>query len=39
MWQYLFSFSAGIYVGTYFDCKPTIDKISEFVKENMPKEK
>ena len=39
MWQYLVSFGAGVYVGTYFDCKPTISKIEEFVKSNIPTKK
>jgi len=39
MWCYLLSFTIGIYVGTYFNCKPTIERISKFVKENLPDEK
>ena len=31
MWQYLFGFSTGIYVGTYYECKPTIDKIIKWL--------
>lgn len=39
MWQYLISFSAGVYVGTYFNCKPTIDTVSKYIKDNLPEKK
>ena len=39
MLQNIFSFGLGVYVGTYFDCKPIIQKFNKFVKENFPKEK
>ena len=28
-------FSAGIYVGTVYDCKPTVEFISKCIKNNM----
>lgn len=37
MWEFLFGFSAGIYVGTYYNCKPYIKNIIQFVKNNIPK--
>ena len=36
MWQILFGFSAGIYVGTYYDCKPYMDTLGVWIKEHMP---
>lgn len=27
MWQFLCAFSAGVYVGTYYNCKPMINQI------------
>ena len=32
-------FAAGVYVGTYYNCKPTIVMIREMVKDKMPEEK
>lgn len=31
MWHFLFGFSAGVYVGTYYECKPTIEKITKWI--------
>ena len=31
------SFIIGVYIGTYFDCKPHLKKIEEYVKENFPR--
>ena len=31
-------FSAGIYVGTVYDCKPTVEFISKCIKNNIPKD-
>tara|TARA_B100001093_G_C26844697_1_gene1022200 strand:- start:2676 stop:2810 length:135 start_codon:yes stop_codon:yes gene_type:complete len=39
MWQVMFGFVAGVYVGTYYDCKPTMNYLIENCKKNMPKEK
>ena len=27
MWQFIIGFTSGIYIGTYYDCEPTIDII------------
>ena len=27
----------GVYVGTYFDCKPHLKQIEEFIRDNMRK--
>ena len=39
MWQILTGFAAGIYVGTYYDCKPTILLVHQMVKDKFPKER
>jgi len=39
MWQILVGFSAGIYVGTYYDCKPMIYRASECIKNWKPEER
>ena len=37
--KYGVSFIVGIYVGTYFDCKPHIKQIEEFIRANIPNKK
>ena len=39
MWQLIIGFGLGIYVGTYYNCKPTIETILLNIKKNIPKEK
>lgn len=39
MWQFLCGFGAGVYVGTYFECKPTIEKIIIMAKSSIPEKK
>ena len=39
MWQFFLGFSTGIYVGTYYDCKPFMSKIEDFVKQQCPPKK
>lgn len=39
MWQFLVGFGLGLYVGTYYQCKPTLDEIIKNIKTNFPKEK
>ena len=36
MYQFIFAFCAGIYVGTFYDCKPTIFKIQDIIKNCAP---
>ena len=38
MWQFMMGFSVGIYVGTIYDCKPTVTYVSNFLKNNIPEE-
>ena len=39
MWKFLAGFTVGLYAGTYYQCKPIIDKLVTIIKDNMPKEK
>ena len=38
MWQFMMVFSAGIYVGTIYYCKPTVEYVTKFLKNNIPEE-
>ena len=38
MFPFLCGFATGVYVGTYYDCKPTIEYITIKIKENLPKD-
>tara|TARA_B110000971_G_C19987876_1_gene490488 strand:- start:1521 stop:1667 length:147 start_codon:yes stop_codon:yes gene_type:complete len=38
MWQLLMGFGAGMYVGTVYDCNPTVEFISSCIKKNIPKD-
>ena len=38
MWQFIMGFGAGMYVGTIYDCKPTVTYVSNFIKNNIPEE-
>tara|TARA_B110000495_G_C22752300_1_gene440737 strand:+ start:362 stop:517 length:156 start_codon:yes stop_codon:yes gene_type:complete len=38
MWQMILGFGAGVYVGTNYDCKPTMKFISLCIKNNVPKD-
>jgi len=39
MWQFIIGFGIGIYVGTFYNCKPTLDVIITNIKNSIPKEK
>ena len=39
MWQLLLGFGLGIYVGTYFNCKPTLDNIIENIRKKYTRAK
>mgnify|MGYP001214984954 CR=1 FL=1 len=39
MWQFIMGFASGVYIGSYYDCKPSIDFILKTIKDNAPKEK
>ena len=36
MFRFFLGFAAGIYTGTYYNCKPIIDRLQECIKENIP---
>ena len=36
MWQVVLGFSMGVYVGTYYDCKPCLDRINNWAKQHFP---
>ena len=39
MWKFIMGFTSGIYVGTYYDCKPIINQIQQKIKDFIPNEK
>lgn len=38
MFQFLIGFSVGIYIGTIYNFRPTINFITKLVKQNFPEE-
>jgi len=38
MWQFLMGLGVGVYVGTSYDCNPSINFIKECIKNNIPKD-
>ena len=39
MWQILLGFAGGVYVGTFYDCKPIISSINSLMDDKLPKKK
>ena len=39
MWRFLLGFASGIYVGTYYDCKPTLINNEKNIRDYMPSKK
>lgn len=39
MWQFVAGFSIGVYVGTYYDCKPALEFVFEQLKTNIPEKR
>jgi len=39
MWQFFLGFGTGIYVGTYYDCKPMIKRTVDCIKHWKPEER
>ena len=37
MIEFLVGLSVGLYIGTYYNCKPVLDNIINFVKTKVPK--
>ena len=38
MWQFLCGFGAGVYVGTVYDCKPTLQFVKTCIKNFVPED-
>ncbi len=36
MYRILLGFVVGVYVGTWYDCKPAITQITTYIKDNSP---
>ncbi len=36
MWRFIAGFSVGVYIGTYYECKPTIIRVKKFIIDNFP---
>jgi len=39
MWQFITGFGIGVYVGTYYECKPTLEYIRKLITEQVPKKR
>ena len=39
MWNFIAGFTAGIYVGTYYDCKPIVGYFLKEIKKYVPEKK
>lgn len=39
MWKIMIGIGIGIYIGTYYECKPIISKIVKVANENIPPQK
>ena len=38
MWQFICGFGMGVYVGTTYNCKPTISFVKDCIKKTIPEE-
>jgi len=38
MWQFLAGFGMGVYVGTLYDCNPTVNFIRDCLKKTIPED-
>ena len=39
MWQIMVGFSIGVYVGTYYNCKPILNEITQNIQKYIPEKK
>ena len=39
MFRLVIGFVGGVYVGTYYNCKPIIERVKDCIKKNIPKTK
>ena len=37
MWRFVAGLGVGVYIGTYYECKPTITRVKRFVMDNFPR--
>lgn len=35
----LIGFGTGVWVGSYYNCKPYVEKLTQFAKDNLPEKK
>ena len=39
MWQFIVGWVTGVYIGTYYNCKPTLNYMKKCIKEQFPEKK
>lgn len=39
MWQFVMGFGMGLYIGTYYECRPCLNKLGEWLKTQLPPKK
>lgn len=39
MYQFTLGLIVGVYIGTHYNCKPILDDVGNYIKNNLPKEK
>ena len=39
MWQFMVGCITGLYIGTYYDCKPKLDYMKKYIKDQFPEKK
>jgi hypothetical protein len=39
MWKFLMGFASGVYVGTYYNCKPIMSELEKKIKDYIPDKK
>lgn len=39
MWKFLVGFASGVYVGTYYNCKPMIHELEKKINDFIPDKK
>ena len=39
MWQFLLGLGLGVYLGTYYECKPMLIKMGDIIKKRFPPKK
>ena len=39
MWQFLIGLGVGVYIGSFYNCKPQINNLIKIIKKNIPEQK